>query len=101
MWQNSPVRIVEFLEDRIDEEEARLAHAEAGSPSAARLTRRLLAECAQKRAIIEDWKQAAEEAGISSAAEAMDSMAVARRGALGILAAAYRNHPDFPTDWRD
>lgn len=95
------MHIVEFLEARIAEEEAALIHAETGDSSiATTLAGRMLAECAQKRAIVEYWKQAADEEGISEPLDARGPLAFARRSVLAILAAGYGGHPDYSDSWR-
>ena len=63
------------------------------------MARIMLAECAQKRAILDGWKRAAAEEGITRPAEARGNVAMARRSMLTILAAGYRSHPDFSRDW--
>lgn len=63
------------------------------------LAEALLAECAQKRAILADWKAAADEEGTTGTGQAAGTMAVARRSMLNILAAGYQNHPDYQADW--
>jgi hypothetical protein len=91
------VDIVEFLEARVSEDEAELRHASADDPSTSSdLASGLLAECAQKRAIIADWKRAVSE-GPEDNPEG--ELAVARRSMLSILAAGYVNHPDFDPEW--
>jgi Family of unknown function (DUF6221) len=90
------VDIVVFLEARIAEEEASLVHA---GPSESRLVRSMLAECAQKRNILDDWKRAAANEGISCPADAQGNVAKVRRSMLMILAAGYRSHPDFSDEW--
>lgn len=90
--------IVKFLETRIGEEESGLSYVD--DPEApASLASKLLAECAQKRRILEDWNQAAAAEGISDPAEARGTLALARRSMLLILTAAYRGHPDHSEDW--
>jgi hypothetical protein len=92
--------IVEFLEARIDEEEAELRHVDFDAPSSASsLASKLLAECAQKRAILANWKRTVPGRGISDTAVTQADLALAHRSMLGILAAGYRAHPDFNPDW--
>jgi hypothetical protein len=94
------VDIVDFLEARIAEEEAELRHATLGDPSTSSdLASGLLAECAQKRAIIADWKRSVSEGPGDDDAEGQSELAVARRSLLSILAAGYANHPDFNPEW--
>jgi Family of unknown function (DUF6221) len=97
-WQTHPVDLVEFLEARIAEEEESLAHAD---PSESRMARNMLAECAQKRSILEGWKRAAAAEGISRGGDAGDSLVMVCRSMLTILAASYTSHPDFSSDWLD
>lgn len=90
--------IVVFLEARVAEEEATLHYAEpVGSP----LVGSLREECAQKRAILEDWKCAAAAEGIADPGEAKSPFAVARRSMLRILAAGYKHHPDYASACRE
>lgn len=94
------VDIVEFLEARIDEEEAELRHVDIEELQApASLGSKLLAECVQKRDILADWKRAAAAEGINDPADAQGTVAMARRSMLGILAAGYVGHPDFDPEW--
>lgn len=91
--------ITEFLEARIGEEEAQLRHADTDDPAGSPLIGPMLAECAQKRAILDYWKRAAAAEGISDTADAQGEQAIARRSMLRILAAGYENHPDFDPEW--
>ena len=89
------MNIVEFLEARIAEEEAAIRDGmfvvgtsdlpEDGSDGKGSLGERMEEECAQKRAIIASWKQAAEDEGIEDPADAEGTVAVARRAMLTIL----------------
>lgn len=90
--------LAEFLEARIDEEEQRLRHAESDS-SVSPLVAPMLAECAQKRAILDYWKRSAAAEGISDPADAQGEHAIARLSMLRILAAGYKTHPDFDPEW--
>lgn len=90
--------IAEFLEARIDEEEEQLRHADQ-DPAASPLVAPMLAECAQKRTILDYWKESAVAEGISDAANAQSEQAIARRSMLRILAAGYETHPDFDPKW--
>ena len=97
------MNIVEFLEARIAEEEAAIRDGmfvvgtsdlpEDGSAE------RMEEECAQKRAIIASWKDAAEDEGIEDPGEAQGTVAIARRAMLTILAGSYREHPDYDPGW--
>ena len=90
--------IVEFLEARIDEEEAELRHANiTEQPAAPPLAAPMRAECAQKREILARFKRAA--AGTVDRADAQGELAMARRAMLNILAAGYEDHPDFDREW--
>lgn len=88
--------IVTFLEARIAEEESNLLHAD---PSESQLLGPMLAECAQKRAILDDWKFAAAAEGIVDPADVQGPLAMARRSMLAILAAGYQSHPDYSSEW--
>jgi hypothetical protein len=89
---------MEFLEARISEDEAQLAWAQNNDQSfPPSSTAPRLAECRQKRAILADWKRAADER--TETAGAQDSPAIARRSMLNILAANYASHPDFDPEW--
>jgi hypothetical protein len=103
------MNIVEFLEARIAEEEAAIRDGifvlgtsdlpEDGSDGKGSLGERMEEECAQKRAIIASWKQAAAAEGIEDPADAEGTVAVARRAMLTILAGSYREHPDYDPGW--
>jgi hypothetical protein len=107
MWFGQPARqpgdsgrldgmnIVQFLEARIAEQEADIL----GGGVPASLTKALLAECAEKRAILAAWKTAAEAEGIIDPAQAEGTITVARRSMLNILAAGYKDHPDYREEW--
>lgn len=95
------MNIVNFLEARVAEEESVLAHADSeGTGRLASLAAKMLAECAQKRAIIDSWKRRAEAAGISSPGEDRRGACPDAVAMLAILSAAYRTHPDYPAGWR-
>lgn len=95
------MNIVDFLEERIAEEESALAHADTdGDTPSASLAAKMLAECAQKRAIIDYWKRRAADAGVDSPSEDRRGACPDAVAMLSILAAAYRTHPDYPTGWR-
>ncbi|MCB5293154.1 DUF6221 family protein [Arthrobacter sp. SO3] len=100
--------IVEFLEARIAEQESAIrdgsfvlgvSEDENGSEDKTSLGKRMLDECAQKRAIIASWKEAAEGEGISEPSEARGTVAIARRAMLTILAGSHREHPDYDPAW--
>ena len=101
--------IVEFLEARITEEEAAIREGTlALDPSEvathriddkASLSELMMEECAQKRAIVASWKDAAHAEGIEDPAEAEGTVAIARRAVLTILAGAHRGHPDYDPGW--
>jgi len=103
------MNIVEFLEARIAEEEAAIRDGmfvvgtsdlpEDGSAGRGSLGERMQEECAQKRAIIASWKDAAEDEGIEDPGEAQGTVAIARRAMLTILAGSYREHPDYDPGW--
>ena len=105
------MNLVEFLEARIAEQEAGLqgrnsigdhnvdtaASDDTAVPSS--LTDALLAECKQKRRILADWEVVAEAEGITDPADADGAVALARRSMLIILAAGYKDHPDYQAEW--
>ena len=103
------MNIVEFLEARIAEEETGIRDGsfvvgtsdrlEDGSQGKGSLGERMQEECAQKRAIIASWKEAADDEGIKDPGEAAGTVAIARRAMLTILAASYREHPDYDQGW--
>ncbi|WAH99189.1 DUF6221 family protein [Arthrobacter sp. MMS18-M83] len=98
-------KLIDFLEARIVEQEAIILSRTFATRRSSRLgandhmvprslTAALLAECAQARAIVEDWKQAAEVEGITDPSDARGSIAVARRSMLRILTASHRDNAD-------
>lgn len=103
------MNIVEFLEARIAEEEAGIRDGsfvvgttevpEDGGEAKGSLGERMQEECAQKRAIIASWQEAAAAEGIEDPGEAQGTVAIARRAMLTILAGSYREHPDYDPDW--
>lgn len=103
------MNIVEFLEARIAEEEAAIRDGtfvvgtsvlpEDGSDGKGSLGELMQEECAQKRAIIASWTEAAEDEGIEDPGEAEGTVAIARRAMLTILAGSYREHPDYDQAW--
>ena len=104
------MNLAEFLEARISEQEAYLQgrgfpqdlsadEASADIAVPATLNEALLSECAQKRAILADWKAAAEEEGITCPLEAEGTVALSRYSMLLILAAGFKDHPDYQEEW--
>ncbi|WP_443196832.1 DUF6221 family protein [Pseudarthrobacter sp. 1C304] len=103
------MNIVEFLEARIAEEEAGILDGSFvvgtselpgdGGEAKGSLGERMQEECAQKRAIIASWQEAADEEGIEDPGEAQGTVAIARRAMLTILAGSYRDHPDYDPGW--
>ncbi|BCW68370.1 hypothetical protein NicSoilB4_31330 [Arthrobacter sp. NicSoilB4] len=103
------MNIVEFLEARIAEEEAAIRDGMFvvgtsdlpvdGTDGKGSLGERMQEECAQKRAIIASWKEAAGDEGIEDPREAQGTVAIARRAMLTILAGSYREHPDYDDGW--
>lgn len=101
--------IVQFLEDRTSEQEAALragaftfgssTNPADGSEDNATVQERMLEECAQQRALIASWKESAAAEGITDPDEATDTIAIARRTMLVLLAGAHRDHPDYNPDW--
>lgn len=99
--------LVAFLEARIAEQESAIregnfAAATADVPQSddrASLGQLMLDECAQKRAIIARWKEAADAEGITDLSAAEGTVAIARRSMLTILAVSHREHPDYDPSW--
>lgn len=99
--------LVEFLEARIAEQESVVregtfalgASGVPGSDDKVPLGQLMLAECAQKRAIIASWKEAAAAEGITRLSEAEGTIAIARRAMLTILAGSHQEHPDYDPAW--
>ncbi|MDN4644475.1 DUF6221 family protein [Arthrobacter sp. PsM3] len=98
--------LVEFLEARIGEQESAIRVGtfasgtdDPGRNDKASLSQLMLDECAQKRAIIASWKEAADAEGITDLSEAEGTVAVARRSMLTILAGSHREHPDYDPAW--
>lgn len=99
--------IVEFLEARIAEQESAIRegsfvlglHEVPDGDAETSLGQRMLDECAQKRAIIASWKEAADAEGITEPGEAEGTVAIARRSMLTILAGSHREHPDYDPAW--
>ena len=99
--------LVEFLEARIAEQESAIregtfATGTADDPQSddkASLGQLMLDECAQQRAIISSWKEAADAEGITELSDAEGTVAIARRSMLSILAGSHRDHPDYDPAW--
>ncbi|MDI3210888.1 DUF6221 family protein [Arthrobacter sp. AL12] len=98
--------LVEFLEARIAEQEAAVREGTfAGtadvpeSDDQVSLGQLMLDECAQKRAIIASWTEAADAEGIADLSQAEGTIAIARRSMLTILAGSHREHPDYDRAW--
>jgi hypothetical protein len=98
--------LVEFLEARITEQESAVregtfaqATVDGESNHKASLGQLMLNECAQKRAIVACWKEAADAEGITELSEAEGTVAIARRSMLTILAGSHREHPDYDPAW--
>ena len=101
--------IVEFLEARIAEQESAIREGSFvlgtsdgdgnGGEDNSSLGQRMREECAQKRAILASWKEAAEAEGINDPDEAKGTVAIARRAMLTILAGCHREHPDYDPGW--
>ena len=108
-WNDGSMDIVDFLEARIAEQESAIHEGsfvlrisddhENGSEDNSSLGKRMLEECAQKRAIIASWKEAADAEGISDPSEAEGTVAIARRAMLTILAGSHREHPNYEQCW--
>lgn len=111
MSNNGGMTLTEFLEARIDEDEARASSGWAClgesrwettnegqdflTPSA------VLAECAAKRAIIEQH-----QTYVKAAAESVGIAFIGARGGqevtgdvLKVFASVYRGHPDYQQEW--
>jgi hypothetical protein len=95
--------ITEFLEARIaDDERAALNAPKMSDPYDAdmaaftpELRQRMLAECAAKRALIaasKAWEDQRLDANLWSMENLDESV-------VGILAAVYKNHPDYQQEW--
>jgi hypothetical protein len=99
--------IVEFLEARIAEQESAIREGPfvletSDTPECeerASLAERMLDECAQKRAIIASWQEAAAAEGVTDRSEAEGTVAIARRSMLTILAGSHRGHRDYDPGW--
>lgn len=106
--------LVEFLEARIAAQESAIragtfATGTADGPQRqdddphsrdkASLGQLMLEECAQQRAIISSWKEAAAAEGITELSDAEGTVAIARRSMLSILAGSHREHPDYDPAW--
>lgn len=104
------MNIVDFLEARIAEQEASIhqgtfTHSTGGDYIADGLSEEslsalMLRECAQARAVLTVWKEAADAEGITDPADAEGTVAVARRAMLHILAGGFKDHPDFQGEWQ-
>ncbi|WP_160666405.1 DUF6221 family protein [Pseudarthrobacter sp. ATCC 49987] len=99
--------LVEFLEARVAEQESAIREGTFATGTAdlpnghdkASLGQLMLDECAQQRAIISSWKEAADAEGISDLSDAEGTVAIARRSMLTILAGSHREHPDYDPAW--
>ena len=99
--------LVEFLEARIAEQESAIREGTFALGTAdvpdrnnkVSLGQLMLDECAQKRAIIASWKEAADAEGITDLSKAEGTIAIARRSMLTILAGSHREHPDYDRAW--
>lgn len=90
------MKLLDFLEARVGESNQHVLN-ESAPPS---LATALLKEQAQEREILAAWKEAAKAEGIIKPEHAEGPMSVACRSMLKILAASYKTHPDYQTDWR-
>jgi hypothetical protein len=98
--------ITEFLEARIDEDEAQAKYVhEYGDTGGAALfaPARVLAECATKRAILGMYDTYAnavhESVGIAAVGARCGQEVTA--DVLGAIAAVYKDHPDYRQEWAD
>jgi hypothetical protein len=99
--------LVEFLETRVAEQESAIregafAGATAEGPASddkVSLEQLMLDECAQKRAFIASWKEAADAEGITDPSHATGTTAIARRSMLTILPGSYQEHADYDPAW--
>ena len=101
MTETKALTLTEFLAARIDEDEGRAQKAQryAGSELWVMGPMRVLAECAAKRRIMEDF----EEYTSDYRAAPSDFAAGRRHAALLALtrvAAVYADHPDYRPEWR-
>jgi hypothetical protein len=104
------MNIVEFLDARIAEQEAGIhsgtfTHSPGGDTvddgsSGESLAGLMLQECAQARAVLTAWREAADAEGITDPADAEGTVAVARRAMLQILAGGFKDHPDYQAGWQ-
>lgn len=104
------MNIVEFLEARIAEQKANIhegtftrspiGKSMGDGSSNDSLAELMLQECAQARAVLTAWTEAADAEGITDPADAEGTVAVARRAMLHILAGGYKDHPDYKEEWQ-
>lgn len=104
------MNIVEFLDARIAEQESAIhsgtfTHSPGGDTadegsSDESLASLMLQECAQARAVLTAWRDAADAEGITDPADAEGTIAVARRAMLHILAGGFKDHPDYQAGWQ-
>jgi len=102
MSENKPMTITEFLEARIGEDEARAKYvSEYGDTGGLFDPARVLAECAAKRAVIEQRqtyaKAVAESEGIAFVGARCGQEVIG--DVLKLLAAVYKHHPDYQQEW--
>lgn len=108
----SPIRtewtyLVEFLEARVAEQESAIREGTfsggtaegSASDDKVPLGQLMLDECAQKRAIIASWKEAADAEGITDLSQAKGTITIARRSMLTILAGSHQEHSDYDPAW--
>ncbi|QFG09624.1 hypothetical protein HYQ00_gp80 [Arthrobacter phage TripleJ] len=119
--------IIDFLKERIDEDETRARLAaefiptesgwwrftariitQIGTDQEAALAfrhidknspARVLAECAAKRGILVQWAAATEDGEDDSTDEIASGIIIALRDVLRTLVAAYKDHPDYQQEW--
>ncbi len=94
--------LVEFIEARIAEKESgvRRIYVDRAASMAAEggpgpLGQLILAECAMKRTFLANWRAAAEAEGVARIEDAVGTVALSCRSMLRILAAEYKDRPDY------
>ena len=92
--------IVEFLEARIAEDEAKAAGLLANTQEGYDINdyaERMLAECAAKRAIIDQWEDLEGIGPLTGGVDAGHALGI--DAAVRALAAVYKDHPDYQQEW--
>ncbi|UYM26586.1 hypothetical protein SEA_BAUER_37 [Arthrobacter phage Bauer] len=90
--------LVEFLEARIAEDEARARYPYLAShPDPLFSPARALAECAAKRAILDGWEDPDDIGPLDGDVDAGHVLAMDK--AVRALAAVYKDHKDYRQEW--